>query len=68
MGRLDLLQELLPKAKRITVFSDTATAGRLRAVQVGAKRLGAAPRVLEFKNARGNSCCTPRSSKALFLT
>jgi putative ABC transport system substrate-binding protein len=49
--RLELLKELVPKAKRIAVFSDTATAGQLRAVQAGAKRLGVALYVLEFKRA-----------------
>jgi putative ABC transport system substrate-binding protein len=47
--RLELLKELLPKAKRIAVFADTATAGQLKAVQAGAKRLGVALPVLEFK-------------------
>jgi putative ABC transport system substrate-binding protein len=47
--RLELLKELFPKAKRIAVFSDTATAGQLKAVQAGAKRLGVALQVLEFK-------------------
>lgn len=49
--RLELLKELLPKAKRIAVFSDTATAGQLKAVQAGAKRLGVALQVIEFKRA-----------------
>ena len=49
--RLELLKELLPKAKRIAVFSDTATAGQLKTVQVGAKRLGVALQVLEFTRA-----------------
>jgi putative ABC transport system substrate-binding protein len=49
--RLELLKELLPKAKRIAVFSDTVTAGQLKAVQAGAKRLGVALQVLEFKRA-----------------
>jgi putative ABC transport system substrate-binding protein len=47
--RLDLLKELLPKAKRIAVFSDTAAAGQLSPVQARAKRLGVALHVLEFK-------------------
>ena len=46
--RLELLKELLPTAKRIAVFSDTGTAGQLRAVQAGAKRLDVALQVLEF--------------------
>ena len=47
--RIELLKELLPKAKRIAAFADTATAGQLKAVQAGAKRLGVALYVLEFK-------------------
>jgi len=46
--RLELLKELLPTAKRIAVFADTGTAGQLRAVQAGAKRLDVALQVLEF--------------------
>ena len=46
--RLELLKELLPKARRIAVFSDTATAGQLEAAQASAKRLGVALQVLEF--------------------
>ncbi len=46
--RLELLKELLPKARRIAVFSDTATAGQLKAAQAGAKRLGVALQVLDF--------------------
>jgi putative ABC transport system substrate-binding protein len=46
--RLELLKELLPRAKRIAVFSDTSTAGQLKAVQAGAKRLGVALQMLEF--------------------
>ena len=46
--RLELLKELLPKAKRIAVFADTATAGQLKTVQAAAKRLGVALQVLEF--------------------
>jgi putative ABC transport system substrate-binding protein len=49
--RLELLKELLPKARRIAVFSDTATGGQLKAVQAGAKGLGVALQVLEFKRA-----------------
>ncbi len=41
-------QELLPRARRIAVFSDTSTVGQLKAVQTGAKRLGVALQVLEF--------------------
>jgi putative ABC transport system substrate-binding protein len=46
--RLELLKEVLPRAKRIAVFSDTSTAGQLKAVQAGAKRLGVVLQVLEF--------------------
>ena len=49
--RLELLKDLLPKAKRIAVFSDSATAGQLEAVQAGAKRLGIALKVVAFKRA-----------------
>ena len=49
--RLELLKELLPRAKRIAVFSDTSTVGQLKAVQAGAKRLGVALQVLEFTRA-----------------
>ena len=38
----------MPKATKIAVFSDTGTAGQLKAVQAGAKRLGIALQVLEF--------------------
>ena len=47
--RLELLKELLPKAKKIVVFSDTTTAGQLKAVQAGAKQLGVTLQVHEFK-------------------
>ena len=46
--RLELLKEVLPRAKRIAVFSDTSTVGQLKEVQAGAKRLGVALQVLEF--------------------
>ncbi len=49
--RLEVLKELLPRAKRIAVFSDTATAGQLKTVLAGAKRLDVALQVLEFKRA-----------------
>ena len=49
--RLELLKELLPKAKKIAVFSDTATVGQLKAVQAGAKQLGIELQVVEFKRA-----------------
>jgi putative ABC transport system substrate-binding protein len=47
--RLELLKELLPKAKRIAVFSDVSTAGQLKAVQAAAKRLGVALQIVEFR-------------------
>jgi putative ABC transport system substrate-binding protein len=46
--RLELLKEMLPKAKRIAVFSDTNTTGQLKAVQRGAKRLGIGLHAVEF--------------------
>jgi len=49
--RLELLKELLPKAKRIAVFSDTSTVGQLKAVQAAAKRLGVVLQVREFARA-----------------
>ena len=49
--RIELLKELLPKAKRIAVFADTATAGQLKAVRAGATELGVALQVFEFKRA-----------------
>ena len=49
--RLELLKELLPRAKRIAVFSDINTAGQLKVAQAGAKRLGVELQVLEFKGA-----------------
>jgi putative ABC transport system substrate-binding protein len=49
--RLELLKELLPRAKRIAVFSDINTAGQLKVVQAGAERLGVELHVLEFKGA-----------------
>ncbi len=57
----DLLKELLPKAKRIAVFSDTATAGQLQAAQAAAKRLGIALQVLEFKTAKALGITIPQS-------
>jgi putative ABC transport system substrate-binding protein len=48
--RLQLLKELLPKAKRIAVLSDTATAGQLVAVQAAAARLPITLHVLELKD------------------
>ena len=49
--RLELMKELLPKAKRIAVFSNTGTLGQLKSVQAAAKRLGVALQVVEFKSA-----------------
>src|SRR2546426_11442607 len=46
--RLELLRELLPKAKRIALFSDTSTAGQLAAAQASAQRLGVALQVVAF--------------------
>jgi putative tryptophan/tyrosine transport system substrate-binding protein len=49
--RLELLKELLPRAKRIAVFADTATAGQLKAVQDGSQRQGVTLQVIEFTHA-----------------
>jgi putative tryptophan/tyrosine transport system substrate-binding protein len=49
--RLELLKELLPKAKRIAVLADSATAGQLEITQATAKRLGVTLKVHEFKRA-----------------
>ncbi|PYN52605.1 MAG: ABC transporter substrate-binding protein, partial [Candidatus Rokuibacteriota bacterium] len=49
--RLELLKELLPKAKRIAVLADSATGGQLEITQATAKRLGVALKVHEFKRA-----------------
>jgi putative tryptophan/tyrosine transport system substrate-binding protein len=49
--RLELLKEVLPKARRVAVFSDTSSAGQLDAVQAGAKRLGVALQAFEFTRA-----------------
>ena len=49
--RLELLKELLPRAKRIAVFADTATAGQLKAVQDGSHRQGVTLQVIEFTHA-----------------
>ena len=49
--RLELLKELVPKAKRIAVLADSATVGQLRVTQATAKRLGVALKVHEFKRA-----------------
>jgi len=49
--RLELLKEVLPKTKRVAVFSDAATAGQLAAVETGAKWLGVALQLLEFTRA-----------------
>jgi ABC-type uncharacterized transport system substrate-binding protein len=49
--RLELLKELLPRAKRIAVFADTATAGQLKAVQDGSRRQGVTLQVIEITHA-----------------
>lgn len=49
--RLELLKELLPNARKIAVFSDTASTGQLEVARAGAKRLGVELQVLEFKRA-----------------
>jgi putative ABC transport system substrate-binding protein len=49
--RLELLRELLPRAKRIAVLADTSTVGQLKAAQAAAKPLGLTLHVLEFKRA-----------------
>jgi putative ABC transport system substrate-binding protein len=49
--RLELLKEVLPKARRVAVFSDASSAGQLEAVQAGAMRLGTTLRVVEFTHA-----------------
>jgi putative tryptophan/tyrosine transport system substrate-binding protein len=48
--RLELLKELLPEARHIAVFSDTATVGQLQVVQAAAERLGIALLVREFRS------------------
>jgi ABC-type uncharacterized transport system substrate-binding protein len=49
--RLELLKELLPKARTIAVFSDTASTGQLDVARAGAKRLSVELHVFEFKHA-----------------
>src|SRR5439155_13387982 len=49
--RLELLKELLPKAKRIAVLADSGTGGQLEITQATAKRLGVALKVHEFNRA-----------------
>ncbi len=49
--RLELLKELLPRARRIAVFSDAASTGQLEVARAGAKRLGVELQVLEFRRA-----------------
>jgi putative ABC transport system substrate-binding protein len=46
--RLELMKELLPRTKRIAVFSDSGTAGQLKTAQAAAKRLGVTLQVVEF--------------------
>jgi putative ABC transport system substrate-binding protein len=47
--RLELLKEVLPKAKRVAVLSDAAAAGQLKAVRGAATELAIALHVHEFK-------------------
>jgi putative tryptophan/tyrosine transport system substrate-binding protein len=47
--RLELLRELLPRARKVAVFTDGGTTGQLAAAQEGARRLGLALHVSEFK-------------------
>lgn len=47
--RVELLKELLPHAKRIAVFSDSASTGQLNVAQAAAKHLGLNLQVFEFK-------------------
>jgi putative ABC transport system substrate-binding protein len=49
--RLELLLELLPRAKRIAVLSDSASTGQLEVARAGARRLGLELQVLDFKRA-----------------
>ena len=49
--RLELLKELLPKARRITILSDAATGGQLATAQPAAERLGLVLHVVQFKTA-----------------
>ena len=47
--RLELLKELVPKARRFAVFADISTAGQLKVVQAGAKKLDVGLQVIELK-------------------
>lgn len=49
--RLELLKELLPRARRIAVLADTATTGQLAVARAAAKRLAVELLVHEFKHA-----------------
>jgi putative ABC transport system substrate-binding protein len=49
--RLELLKELMPKIKRVAVFSDTSTVGQLAAVRTAAKRLDITLHVHDFQAA-----------------
>jgi putative ABC transport system substrate-binding protein len=49
--RVELLKELLPKAKRIAVLADSGTGGQLEITQATAQRLRVALKVHEFKRA-----------------
>lgn len=48
--RLELLKELLPKARRIAVFSDLGTTGQLETLGPAARQLGLTLHVVEFKS------------------
>ena len=47
--RLELLKELLPKARKIAVLTDASAASQLQVAQAGAKQLGVSLQILELK-------------------
>ncbi len=47
--RLELLKELVPRARRFAVLADINTAGQLKVVQAGAKKLDVGLQVIELK-------------------
>ena len=49
--RLELLKQLLPKARRIAVFTDSNTTGQLKIAQSAARSLGLTLHVIEFTQA-----------------